>query len=316
MPRREATHCFEAFTTLAALAQHTSRIRLGQMVTCVGYRNVGLLAKEAACVDVFSGGRLILGIGAGWFDREYRAYGYDYPSNGDRLALLREALEVIPRLWTDETVTYEGRHLRFDGAYCDPKPIQQLPEIWVGGGGERVTLRIEAAHADKINWQVGLEGFIRKSALLAQYCEEIGRDPRSIVRTHGPDCRIFDSDAETRAWCGTAGGGHLWGETSVDEYLRDNFVGTVDQVADKAQAFIDAGAVSSCSGSATCRQMSRCGAGWPRSSPGCNDRSGGNSDRRTDCCFHQKVGSPPRLVVNGGTVPRQVLGRDARTSGA
>ena len=241
VPRREATHCFEAFTTLAALAQHTSRIRLGQMVTCVGYRNVGLLAKEAACVDVFSGGRLILGIGAGWYGREYEAYGYEYPSNADRLALLREALEVIPRLWTEETVTYDGAHVRFDGAYCDPKPIQQLPEIWVGGGGEKVTLRIEAAHADKVNWQVGLEGFVRKSGLLAQYCEEIGRDPASIVRTHGPDCRIFDTDAEARAWCDSDGGGHLWGGVSPEEYLRDNLVGTVEQVAAKAQAFIDAG---------------------------------------------------------------------------
>src|SRR6478752_50984 len=96
VPRREPTHVFEAFTMLAALSQVTSTIELGELVTCVGYRNVGLLAKEAACVDVYSGGRFILGLGAGWYDREYLAYGYDYPSNRDRLALLDEALEVIP----------------------------------------------------------------------------------------------------------------------------------------------------------------------------------------------------------------------------
>lgn len=241
VPRREPTHCFEAFTMLAALSQRTSRIRLGQMVTCVGYRNVGLLAKEAACIDVYSGGRLILGLGAGWYEREYVAYGYTYPAAPERLSTLREALEVIPRLWSEESVTYHGAHLRFDGAYCDPRPIQQLPEIWVGGGGEQVTLRIEARHADKTNWQVGLEGFERKSMLLARYCEEIGRDPASIVRTHGPDCRIFDSDAECRAWCESDGGGHLWGATPTDDYLRDNLVGTVEQVAEKTQAFIDAG---------------------------------------------------------------------------
>ncbi|MFM8971452.1 MAG: LLM class flavin-dependent oxidoreductase, partial [Actinomycetota bacterium] len=151
VPRREPTHVFEAFTTLAALAQHTSTIRLGQMVTCVAYRNVGLLAKEAACVDVFSGGRLILGLGAGWYEQEYGAYGFTFPSPRSRLAIVEEAVEAIRLLWTQETTTYAGEHVRFDGAYCDPKPRQDLPEIWIGGGGEKVTLRIEARHADKVN---------------------------------------------------------------------------------------------------------------------------------------------------------------------
>ena len=103
----------------------------------------------------------------------------------------------MKRLWTEETVTFQGKHLAFDGAYCDPKPIQQLPEIWVGGGGEKVTLRIEARHADKTNWQTGLErvraqvgGAARSTATT------IGRDFDSIVRTHGPDCRLFDSEAD------------------------------------------------------------------------------------------------------------------------
>ncbi len=126
VPTREPTHVFEAFTTLSALAQHTSTIKLGQMVTCAAYRNAGLLAKEAACVDVFSGGRLILGIGAGWYEREYQAYGYPFPRPGVRLQILEETVEVVKRLWTEETVTYQGKHLTFDGAYCDPKPLQQL----------------------------------------------------------------------------------------------------------------------------------------------------------------------------------------------
>jgi F420-dependent oxidoreductase-like protein len=241
VPRREPTHTFEAFTLLAALAQHTSAIRLGQMVTCAAYRNVGLLAKEAACVDVLSGGRLILGLGAGWYEREYRAYGYEFPGPGARLRRLREALEVIPRLWTEETVTYAGEHVVLDGAYCDPKPLQHLPEIWVGGGGEQVTLRLAARHADKSNWQVGLDGFRHKSALLARYCEEIGRDPDSVVRTHAPDCRVFDSEADLRAWLDSPGGGQLWGRTPHDDYVRDNFVGTVEQVAERVQGYVDAG---------------------------------------------------------------------------
>jgi alkanesulfonate monooxygenase SsuD/methylene tetrahydromethanopterin reductase-like flavin-dependent oxidoreductase (luciferase family) len=232
---------FEAFTTLAALAQHTTKIKLGQMVTCAAYRNAGLLAKEAACVDVFSEGRLILGIGAGWYEREYQAYGFPFPRPGVRLQILEETVEVVKRLWTEETVTYQGKHLAFDGAYCDPKPLQRLPELWIGGGGEKVTLRIEARHADKTNWQTGIEGFRRKSQLLHGYCDEIGRDFDSIVRTHGPDCRIFESERDMQAWLGSSGGGSLWGGSPHDEYVRDNFVGTVDQVAEKVQEYVDAG---------------------------------------------------------------------------
>ena len=108
---------------------------------------------------------------------------------------------MIRRLWTEETVTFEGEHLHFDGAYCDPKPVQQLPPVLVGGGGEQVNLRIAARHADITNWQVGLEAFVRKSGLLERYCEEVGRPFDAITRTHGPDCRLFDTDAEARAWC-------------------------------------------------------------------------------------------------------------------
>ena len=233
---------FEAFTTLAALAQHTETIKLGQLVTCAAYRNAGLLAKEAACVDVFSEGRLIFGLGAGWYDREYQAYGIPYPSAGTRLQILEETLEVVKRLWTEETVTYQGKHLAFDGAYCDPKPIQQLPEIWVGGGGEKVTLRIAAKHATHTNWQVGLEAFVHKSEVLRQHCDDAGRDFDSIVRTHGPDCRIFDSEADLDAWLDSPSGGALRrGSTPHDKYVRDHLVGTVEQVAEKTQAFVDAG---------------------------------------------------------------------------
>jgi F420-dependent oxidoreductase-like protein len=242
VPRREATHCFEAFTTLAALSQVTERAELGQMVTCSSYRNAGLLAKEAACIDVFSGGRLILGLGAGWYSREYQAYGWEYPSDGTRLKVLEETITVIPQLWSDETVTFAGEHLRFDGAYCDPKPLRSpRPPLWVGGGGEKVTLRIAAQHADATNWQVGLDQFVHKSKVLQEHCERIGRDFDSIVRTHGPDCRLFDSEHDLNAWLDSPGGGGLWGRTPHDDYVRDNFVGTVEQVTEQVQGFVDAG---------------------------------------------------------------------------
>lgn len=241
VPRREATHCFEAYTMLAALSQRTSTIELGQLVTCVGYRNVGLLAKQAACLDVMSGGRLILGLGAGWYDREYRAYGWPYPSARDRLALLDEACQVIPRLWSEGTVDFAGDHVHLDGAFCDPTPLRSpRPPLLVGGGGEQVTLRIAARHADITNWQVGLDGFARKSDLLARYCDEIDRDPTTITRTHAPDCRIFETEADLHAWLAMSGG-DLWGETPPDRYVAENLIGTVEQVADKARAFVAAG---------------------------------------------------------------------------
>ena len=241
VPRREPTHVFEAFTTLAALAQHTDKIRLGQLVTCSSYRNAGLLAKEAAGVDVVSGGRLILGLGAGWYEREYQAYGYEYPSARHRLEVLDETVVVIKRLWTEDTVSFDGKHLHFDGAFCDPKPLQSLPEIWIGGGGERVTLRIAAEHADKTNWQVGLDAFVHKSNVLREHCDRIGRDFDTIIRTHGPDCRLFDSQTDLEAWLASPGGGNLWGRDPDEDYVRDNFVGTAEQVTEKVQAYVDAG---------------------------------------------------------------------------
>ena len=242
VPRREATHCFEAFTMLAALSQVTSRVELGQLVTCSAYRNAGLLAKEAAGIDVFSGGRLILGLGAGWYEREYEAYGYTYPSARDRLRRLEETITVIPRLWADETVSFDGEFVQMDGAFCDPKPVQApRPKIWVGGGGEKVTLRIAAEHADATNWQVGLDEFVHKSKVLREHCDRIGREFDSIVRTHGPDCRLFDSESDLQAWLDSPDGGQLWGRTPHEDYLRDNFVGTVPQVTEKVQGFVDAG---------------------------------------------------------------------------
>jgi F420-dependent oxidoreductase-like protein len=241
VPRREATHVFEAFTALAALAQHTERIKLGQLVTCASYRNAGLLAKEAAGVDVMSDGRLILGLGAGWYEREYAAYGYPYLPARERLRVLEETLIVVKRLWAEETVTYDGEHLHFDEAFCDPKPIQQLPEIWVGGGGEKVTLRIAAEHADATNWQVGLDEFVHKSQVLREHCDRLGRDFDTIVRTHGPDCRLFDTEKDMKKWLATPSGGSLWGRDEDETYVGDNFVGTVDQVVEKVQGYVDAG---------------------------------------------------------------------------
>ena len=242
VPRREPEHVFEAWTTLAALAALTRRVELGQLVTCAGYRNAGLLAKQAACIDVISGGRLILGLGAGWYHEEYAAYGWEFLAGRERIRALEETIEAVRLLWTEKSTTYDGRHVRLAGALCDPKPLRQLPPVWVGGGGERVTLAVAARLADATNWQVGLERFRHKSEVLRAHCERVGRDFAEIVRTHAPDCILFDSDKDRDRWLSSPGGGDLWGEDDPDDYIRDNFVGTVETVADQVQAYVDAGA--------------------------------------------------------------------------
>ena len=141
-------NCLEAWTLLAALARDTTKIRLGVLVAAVQYRNPALQAKMAASVDHISAGRLEFGVGAGWKEDEYRAYGYAFPSPGDRVDQLREGLEITRRLWQDDRATYHGKHYRIDDAVCAPKPTQRpRPPIWIGGAGPRV-MRLAARYAD------------------------------------------------------------------------------------------------------------------------------------------------------------------------
>src|SRR5882762_9592415 len=149
-PSQEVT--FEAWTTTAALARDTKRVRVGQMVTCNGYRNPALLAKMASTVDVLSHGRLNFGIGAGWYEHEYRAYGYDYPDAPTRLRYLREAVQVILAMWTQEEAIFEGKYHQVRGAINQPKGVQQphIP-LLIGGSGEKVTLKLVAQYADACN---------------------------------------------------------------------------------------------------------------------------------------------------------------------
>ena len=141
-------NCLEAWTLLAALARDTTTIRLGVLVAAIQYRNPALQAKIAAGVDHMSGGRLEFGVGAGWKEDEYRAYGYDFLSPGDRVEQLRDGLEITRRLWQDDRATYHGKHYRIDDAVCAPKPTQRpRPPIWIGGAGPRV-MRLAARYAD------------------------------------------------------------------------------------------------------------------------------------------------------------------------
>ncbi len=182
MPTAEATH--EAWTLMAALGAVTDRVRLGQMCTCIGYRNPMYLAKVAATTDIISGGRVDMGIGAGWYEHEWRAYGYGFPSGPDRLRQLDEGVQIMRQAWTDGVATLDGKYYQVNGAICRPLPLQPngIP-LWIAGGGEKVTLKIAAKYAQYTNFDGTLAGFTGKSEVLAGHCAALGRDFDSIVRS-------------------------------------------------------------------------------------------------------------------------------------
>lgn len=182
VPRPTFEITFESFTTLTALAPETRRVRLGHVVLCAGYRNPALTAKMISTLDVITGGRMELGIGAGWKRDEWVAYGYGFPDAPDRLAILKDSLEVIKLMMSEDKATYRGEHLHVDGAINRPLPVQ-LPRvpIMVGGNGPNVTWRIAARHADELNLDGLTPAEVAKAMpIVRARCAEIGRDPDSL----------------------------------------------------------------------------------------------------------------------------------------
>lgn len=237
VPAHEAV--FECWTTLAALSQVTSRVRLGQMVGCATYRNPGLLAKVTSNIDVMSGGRLDWGIGAGWYDHEYRGYGYEFLSARDRIRVLRETVEVVKSMWTEADTSYQGEFFTLDGAQCDPKPLQDPhPPILIGGSGEQLTLRVVARLADRANFGGKPDEFAHKCDVLRRHCDAVGRDYDEIEKTWSPEVFVRETEAEVRAM-----------ETSTfgepfDSWQAGNLVGTPDQVIEKLGAYREMGVTS------------------------------------------------------------------------
>jgi F420-dependent oxidoreductase-like protein len=247
VPTQEATH--EAWTLMAAFAAATSRVRLGQMCTCMGYRNPAYLAKVAATVDVISGGRAEMGIGAGWYEHEWRAYGYGFPGAGDRLAMLDEGVEIMHQLWTKGTATLDGRHYQVDGAICQPLPLQEggVP-LWIAGGGEKKTLRIAAKYAKYTNFDSAPEVFSRKSEILAGHCRELGTDYAAITRSANYNVILGETDKDVQdriAWMKD----HMLGcgvpedivEDRVHDFANGPLVGTPELVAERLAAASELG---------------------------------------------------------------------------
>lgn len=200
---------WEGWTLLAAMAEATSRVRIGNMVTGNTYRHPGVLAKIATTVDHLSAGRLEFGIGAGWAEVEHTMLGLDFPGVGERLRRLDEACTVIKKLWTEERADFDGRYYNLTGALANPRPVQRpYPPIWIGGGGEQRTLRIVATHADVWNFAGGpVETAIHKVEVLERHCGDVGRDPAEIrlsvqLRFNGDDVDLFLSEVESFSQAG------------------------------------------------------------------------------------------------------------------
>jgi F420-dependent oxidoreductase-like protein len=238
-PTPEIETTFEAWTITAGLARDTKTIKIGQMVTCNGYRNPALLAKIASTVDVMSHGRAICGLGAGWYEHEWRAYGYGFPDVPDRMKSFADAVEICVRMWTEEKATFKGKYHSIDGAINEPKGVQKphMP-LWLGGGGEKVTLKLVAKFANGCNVGGGNVDLVRqKLAVLREHCDRLGRDYNSIVKSTGFAVFLLEDGADPVAATAKARG-----KTSFEDYSKGTFVGTKSQVVDRIGQLTDAGA--------------------------------------------------------------------------
>lgn len=235
----------EAYTTLGFLAAHTERVGLQVLVTGVPYRHPGLLAKIVATLDVLSGGRAALGIGAGWYDREQRGLGLPVWPAGERLARLEETLQIVAQMFGDDDGPYEGRYYQLAETLCSPKPLGPVP-VMVGGGGERKTLRLVATYGDACNLFAqpghGTEGVAHKLDVLRAHCDDVGRPYEEIRKTilwNGPV--PFDgSFTDTLAPYAELGVDEVFvmpPEPDVVEFAR----GVVEHVAEPAAALSHAG---------------------------------------------------------------------------
>ncbi len=230
----------EAWTTLAAVGAITSRVELGTLVSPVGFRNPALLAKMAATLDHISGGRVIVGLGSGWFQMEFEGYGFPFPPLRDRLQQLDEAATIVKRMWTESRPTFQGRHFRVHDVFCDPKPVRTPhPPILIGGGGEKVLLRTAARHAQIWNnLAVHQNDLGVKVAKLREHCAAIGRDPASLTISQQCMVVIGESEADAAAKVERAQqvyGGHLGTGGAL------SIAGTAERCIEKIRAHLALG---------------------------------------------------------------------------
>jgi F420-dependent oxidoreductase-like protein len=232
----------ECWSTLAGLSAVTTRIRLGTMVTCNSFRNPALLAKIAATLDVISDGRLEFGIGAGVQKTEHNAYGFSFPKPRARIERLREAVEIIKKMWTEEKTSYKGKHYSIKEAVCEPKPLQKPhPPITVGGGGEKLMLKVAAQHADRYDWGYvsPLELYRHKLKILESHCNAVGRDFREIEKSCWPGGQVVI--ARNREELSEKIALEKLKSVTLEDFERSALIGTPDECVRKMQPYVDLG---------------------------------------------------------------------------
>ena len=238
----------ETWVSLALAAQETHRVRFGPLVCSMTFRHPALLARMAAQIDVLSGGRLEMGVGAGWNVPEHEAFGLPFPSIGTRMDMLEEGIQVMRALWGDGPASFEGRHYQLREAVCYPKPAQSPLPLVVGGTGERRTLRIVARYADHWNAvAVNAQVFAAKRAVLERHCAEVGRDPGSIRRSLMTGFVVGRDASEVREHLRRIGGGARRLRSDDPDMALEQLqkagwlVGTPAQVVEQLAAYRDAG---------------------------------------------------------------------------
>ena len=236
VPKPAQETVFECWTTMAAISQRTERIMLGQMVGCAPYRNPALLAKITANIDVISNGRLIWGIGAGWYRSEFAGYGYPFESPADRIRAMAETVEIVTGMWREPSFSYTGRYFTLDRAQCDPKPLQDRPQVLIGGGGEQLTLRAVARLADAANFGGKPHEFAAKCEVLKKHCSDLGRDYDTIAKTWSPEIHIRETEKEI-----VDGGSRSTFGEEFDSWRGGNLVGTPEQVAERIVEYVRLG---------------------------------------------------------------------------
>ena len=239
VPTPEMETTFECWSITAGLARDTKSIKIGQMVTCNGYRNPALLAKIASTIDVMSAGRLLCGLGAGWYEHEWRAYGYGFPDVPERMRAFREAVEIVVKMWTEEKPVYNGKFYTIDGPINEPKGIQKphIP-LWLGGGGEKVTLKLVAKYGQACNVGGGNPDTVRqKLAVLKDHCDALGRDYGSIAKSTNLNVYMINPGEDPEQATAKARG-----KASIEEFRKATFVGTPEQVRERVGQLVDAGA--------------------------------------------------------------------------
>lgn len=228
------TDTFECWTTLSHMSAEFKNIDLGSIVVGNSFRNPALLAKMSATLSVLTGGRFILGIGAGWNKDEFLAYGYEFPKTAVRVQRLEEGIQIIKKMWSEERTTFKGEHYQVEAAYCNPRP-EPPPPIMIGGSGEKYTLRVVAKYADWWNTYIGIDDYQHKLQVLQRHCDEVGRDFGEIKKTlGGMYVAIGETEEEAERIASNS-------QFITDGNKPYSFIGTPDTLVDRIHRYKEIG---------------------------------------------------------------------------